>query len=85
MSSATYSRWKRGEFGRIGVDLATRLSILLGIHKSLRILFSDNHRAYEFVKRANDAFDGDSALDIMMGGQMTDLFRIRHYLDSARG
>lgn len=85
MSGATYSRWKRGEFGRINTDLRTRLSVLLGIHKALRILFTDNTRAYGWVKRSNETFAGDSALDIMLRGQITDLFRIRHYLDAVRG
>lgn len=85
ISSATYSRWKRGEFGRIGVDLRTRLSILLGIHKALRILFTENERAYAWVKKPNDIYGGQSALDIMMRGQITDLLRVRRFLDAVRG
>lgn len=85
ISPATLSRWKRGEIGRIGTDLKTRLSNLMGIHKALRILFADNARSYGWVKRSNDAFDGKSALDIMTGGELTDLMRVRRYLDAARG
>lgn len=85
ISIATYSRWKRGEFGRIGIDLRTRLSLLLGIHKALRLLFSENARAYEWVGRPNQAFGGRSALDVMLQGQMTDLMRVRTYLDAVRG
>lgn len=85
MSLATYSRWKRGEFGRVGVDLATRLSILLGIHKALRIIFTEQTRIHEWIKRPNLAFGGRSALETMLEGQITDLMRVRHYLDAARG
>lgn len=85
ISQATYTRWKRGEIGRLGVDLKTRLSILMGIHKNLRILYTDNERAYAWVKKSNSDFDGRRPLDIMMQGRMTDLLDVRHYLDAARG
>ncbi|MEM7444363.1 MAG: antitoxin Xre/MbcA/ParS toxin-binding domain-containing protein [Pseudomonadota bacterium] len=85
VSAATYNRWKKGSLPRLSVDLCTRLSILMGIHKALRILFSDNARAYRWVMAPNQAFGGKTALDIMLGGTMTDLMRVRHYLDAQRG
>lgn len=85
LGARTYARWKAGDFGRAGVDLRTRLSNLMGIHKALRILFDEPVRAYGWIKRPNRAFAGDSALDIMLGGQLTDIMRVRHYLDSRRG
>ena len=85
ISQATLGRWKRGEIGRIGTDLKTRLSNLMGIHKALRILFTDNARAYGWVQRPNDAFGGQSALDVMTGGELTDIMRVRRYLDAGRG
>ena len=33
----------------------------------------------------NKAFDGKSALDVMMNGYLTDLMRVRNYLDAERG
>jgi len=85
VSTATYNRWKRGEIGRLTVDQKTRLSILMGIHKALRIIFTENSRAYEWVKKPNRAFEGKSALEIMLQGQIMDLFDVRLYLDAARG
>lgn len=85
ISTATYNRWKRGEIGRLTVDQKTRLSILMGIHKALRILFTENARVYAWVKKPNKAFGGRSALDIMLQGQIMDLFDVRFYLDAARG
>lgn len=85
VSKRTYARWKVGEIGRLDIDQKTRLSVLMGIHKALRILFTENVRAYEWVKKPNAAFGGKSALDVMLGGYLTDLFRVRHYLDAARG
>src|SRR5690625_4252651 len=46
LSARTYARWKKGSSGRIDCDLATRLSLLMGIHKSLHYLFSDPARGY---------------------------------------
>lgn len=85
VSKRTYARWKDGDIGRLTIDQKTRLSVLMGIHKALRILFTEKARVYEWVKKPNQAFGGRSALDIMLGGYLTDLFRVRHYLDAARG
>jgi uncharacterized protein (DUF2384 family) len=85
LSKRTYARWKSGDIGRLDIDVKTRLSVLMGIHKALRILFVENARAYEWVKKPNAAFGGERALDIMLRGYLTDLFRVRHYLDAARG
>lgn len=85
ISVRTLQRWKRGEYGRPGVDACARMSNLLGIHKALRLLFKDKERGYGWIRRANEAFGGRSALDIMLGGQLTDLMRVRRYLDAVRG
>ena len=85
ISTRTYARWKDGEIGRLSVDQKTRLSILMGIHKALRILLTENARVYAWVKKPNRAFGGASALDIMLRGLIPDLFRVRHFLDAARG
>ena len=39
----------------------------------------------DWVKKPNQAFGGQRALDVMLGGYLTDLFRVRAYLDAARG
>lgn len=85
MSARTWARWKQREFGRIGLDLATRLSLLLGIHKSLRIIFKDRRDGYAWIKKPNEAFGGRSAAELMAGGQIFALIRIRRYLDAERG
>jgi Protein of unknown function (DUF2384) len=85
VSPRTFQRWKAGQYGRVGVDLVARMSNLLGIHKALRLLFSDPGRGYRWVRAANDAFGRRSALDVMLGGQITDLMRVRRYLDAQRG
>lgn len=81
----TFARWKAGRVGRIGRDGKARLSNLMGIHKALRIVFTDAPRAYAWIKAPNDAFGGRTALDVMLGGELTDLMRVRRYLDAERG
>jgi Antitoxin Xre/MbcA/ParS C-terminal toxin-binding domain/Antitoxin Xre-like helix-turn-helix domain len=82
----TYRRWKKdGKVGQIGRDGKARLSNLMGIHKSLRITLRDGSRGYAWIKAHNAAFGGRSALDVMLGGELTDLMRVRRYLDAERG
>jgi hypothetical protein len=81
----SYRRWKAGEIGRIDRDTRARLSNLMGIHKALRLIFREPQRAYAWIKAANEAFGGRSALAVMLGGELTDLMRVRRYLDAERG
>ena len=85
LSSRTWARWKTGAIGRVPRDLKARLSNLMGIHKALRIIFTEADRSYGWVARPNEAFGGASALDVMLAGELTDIMRIRRYLDSVRG
>lgn len=85
VSSKTLSRWREGAYGRLSVDQADRISNLLAIHKALRILFKDARRYYGWVKKPNEAFGGDSALEIMLHGHLQDIMRVRRYLDAVRG
>jgi hypothetical protein len=85
MPLRTYRRWKAGEIGRMGRDAKARLSNLMAIHKALRLIFREPQRGYGWIRAANNAFGGRSALDIMLGGDLTDLMRVRRYLDAERG
>jgi uncharacterized protein (DUF2384 family) len=85
MAPRTLARWKSRGPGAIGRDGKARLSNLIGIHKALRIIFQEPQRAYGWIKAPNDAFGGRSALDLMLGGELTDLMRVRRYLDAERG
>ncbi|MDQ8727454.1 MbcA/ParS/Xre antitoxin family protein [Bradyrhizobium sp. LHD-71] len=84
LAARTYARWKAGELGRIDRDLATRLSLLMGIHKGLRYLFSDSERGYAWVKKSNRAFEGRTPVEIMAQGDIFSLARVRSYLDAER-
>ena len=47
--------------------------------------FTEPARLQDWVKKPNQDFGGQRALDVMLGGYLTDLFRVRAYLDAARG
>lgn len=81
----TFARWKADGAGRMGRDGKARLSNLMGIHKALRSIFREPQRGYDWVRKPNAMFAGKTALDIMLGGELTDLMRVRRALDAERG
>lgn len=85
MPLRSYRRWKAEGPGRLSRDGRARLSNLMGIHKALRLIFQEPQRGYDWVSAANAAFRGESALAVMLGGELTDIMRVRRYLDAERG
>jgi hypothetical protein len=84
-SRSTFFRWKAGEIARLPHDTLMRISYVLGIYKTLQTIYSTDRRyADEWIKRPNTAFGGQSALEHMLGGQITDLADVRVYLDANR-
>ena len=82
---ASIARYRRGEpFGE-SRDLLERAGHLLGIHKSLRILFPhDRDLAYAWIKAHNQRL-GASPLEIMIARGFEGLLAVRRYLDFERG
>lgn len=81
----TFARWKANKEGLFGRDQKARLSNLMAIHKALRIIFLEPERGYGWVRQPNRAFGMRSALDVMLGGELTDIMRVRRFLDAERG
>ena len=81
---STFFKWKK-EGGSIPRDTIERVSHLLAIHKALEILLPDTYAADGWVRRSNQAFNGQTALEVMRGGQVMDIYRIRQYVDAQRG
>jgi hypothetical protein len=84
-SVRTFYRWKAGEVSVLPRDTLERISVLLGIYKALEILLPPPERAHAWVKRANKAFAGATALEVMLKGRVDDLYSVRRYLDAWRG
>lgn len=80
---STFFKWKK-DGGTLPADTRERLSHILGIWKSLRILFTHDERGEAWVRAKNRYFDGASALDVMLEG-MSGIIRVRRYLDAQRG
>ena len=85
MAKRTWARWKDGSIGRIDRDLRLRMALLMGIHKGLRYLFRDPERGYAWIRSPNAAFEGHSALEVMLRGEITDLIAMRDWLNAERG
>jgi hypothetical protein len=84
-SRATFFSWKKGEGGNLPRDAFERVSYVLGIYKGLQILFGDPAQADSWVSKPNAAFGGQSALERMVAGNVSDLQAVRAYLDYVRG
>ena len=83
----TFARWKSGaaDLSRVPHDTRQRLSMLMGIHKGLRYMFREPGRGYAWMRKANKAFAGQSALERMLSGEIVDLAAVRSYLDAEVG
>jgi len=84
-SRALFYKWKKSEVSSVPHDTVSRISYVLGIYKSLQILFLDTDRADRWVNRPNLAFGDRTAKEHMLSGEIVDIADVRHYLDTARG
>ncbi|MGE0093059.1 MAG: antitoxin Xre/MbcA/ParS toxin-binding domain-containing protein [Alphaproteobacteria bacterium] len=80
---STFFKWKK-DGGSVPADTLERISHMMGIWKSLRILLPQDERGEAWVREKNRYFDGASAIDVMLGG-MEGVIRVRRYLDAQRG
>ncbi|MEF8834406.1 MAG: antitoxin Xre-like helix-turn-helix domain-containing protein [Halofilum sp. (in: g-proteobacteria)] len=85
---STYHRWKKAPgSATVSRDLEERLSYILGIYKALQILIPDERQRRLFLRRENTApiCRGATPLDVMLRGRVSDLYRVRRWLDGERG
>lgn len=79
------TRYRKGEPLAPNRDLLERVGILLGIHKSLRLLFPHNRElSYAWMTQRNRAFDGMTPAEAIKQFGFTGLLMVRAYLDCAR-
>ena len=84
-SHGTFYNWKSNPPKNIHRDTLERISYILGIYKAIRILLPHEESAHKWPSKSNKAFNGKSALDLMLQGRVADLASMRQYLDAERG
>jgi Protein of unknown function (DUF2384) len=86
-AASTYHKYKAGEHGALSFDTLTRLSLVLGIYKSLQVLYPEPRFADAWVRlpNSNQLFGGATPLSMMMDSGIDGLFRVRRLLDGRRG
>lgn len=86
-AASTYHKYKAREYGTLSYDTLTRLSLILGIYKSLQVLYPEQRFADAWVKlpNSNPVFAGATPLSLMIDGGIDALFRVRRLLDGRRG
>jgi uncharacterized protein (DUF2384 family) len=80
----TFFEWKRGKVARLTEDTLRRIGYVAGIWKALQIVYSNPELADAWIKKPNRAFGGQSPLERMSAGDVTDLAVVREYIDAAR-
>ena len=87
ISRPTYHNWQGGRIGPLTRDQLERISLLLGIHKGLKLLFADEASATRWFTSPNRdlPFGGQSPLERILRGSIDDLFAVRRYIDAWRG
>jgi len=84
-SRSTLARYRAGEPLAESRDLLDRAGHLLGIHKSLRLLFPhDRDLAYRWMTQPNRRL-GARPVDVVVRDGFEGLLAIRRYLDFQRG
>ncbi|MEX3019711.1 antitoxin Xre-like helix-turn-helix domain-containing protein [Kluyvera sp. STS39-E] len=87
-SRSTLNKYKESNGGiRLSIDIQERMSYILNIHKCLRLLFSADDSIYGWVRKPNTHpfFAGRSAMEVMNGGRVADLYEVATRLQSWRG
>lgn len=74
----TFENMRGGAIWSLPHDTMLRISYIFGIYKALRLIFPTEDQANAWPKKPNRAFNGSSALDVMLEGRLAD---VRRYLD----
>jgi|APTNR8051073442_1049403.scaffolds.fasta_scaffold14004_2 hypothetical protein len=87
VSRQTYHNWQRGRVATLSRDQLERISLLLGIHKGLKLLFADEGGARRWFTSPNRdlPFASRSPLERALAGSIDDLYAVRRYIDAWRG
>src|SRR5215210_1901676 len=86
-AASTFHKYKSGDHGTLSFDTLTRISLVLGIYKSLQVLYPEPEFADHWVRMPNshELFGGRPAVSLMVDGGIDGLYRVRRLLDGRRG
>ncbi len=86
-ASSTFHKYKSGGHGTLSFDKLTRISLVIGIYKSLQVLYPEPAFSDRWVRMPNsqEIFGGRPALWLMTDGGIDGLYRVRRLLDGRRG
>jgi hypothetical protein len=86
-AASTFHKYKAGDYGTLSFDTLTRISLVIGIYKSLQVLYPEPRFADAWIRMPNShpLFGGEPALSLMVDGGIDGLFRVRRLLDGRRG
>ena len=84
---STFHKYKSGDAGVLSFDTLTRISLLLGIYKSLQLLYPEPAFADRWMRmpNANELFRGATPLAFAIDNGIDGLFQVRRLLDGRRG
>jgi len=90
ISRSTYTRARQRDPDwavALDADQMQRISFVLNIHATLRLVFDNPNNVYGFTSMANDNefFNGRSPLEIMAQGDMISLYETFRRIDMLRG
>src|SRR5690554_4625122 len=86
VSHSTLAQYQTLPHVTLSQDTLERISYILGIYESLRVMYSTAERANRRVRLETSEvpFSGTSALDFMAQGSMKHLMETRRYFDAKR-
>lgn len=88
ISKAAYYKYRNDpSSASLTQDQLERISYLLNIHSSLRLLFDNPQNLYGFMAMSNHNpyFNGLSPLDVISSGQFSALYETYKHIDALRG
>ncbi|TKT74676.1 MbcA/ParS/Xre antitoxin family protein [Aquamicrobium sp. LC103] len=90
-SRSTYHNWaklaREHQDFTLDVDVLTRISVVLGIHQALGVLYPSEREAIAWLRGPHEGtiFGGKPPLALITSGSQDGLVMVRRFLDAARG
>jgi hypothetical protein len=80
MEEQTYASFRGEDSHPLDDVLIHQLTLLVRIDEWLSSIFTEPHRRYRWMRAPNDAFNGQSAIEVMLSGALVDIERVHDFL-----